>query len=131
MQNPNFINNIAVDEAEAWLYADPIGLSGYLKVPRSDIPASTNQLMGGPRSRIEVDVPMKTSLHLTSRLILKSSDENLKKQLKSSDGRCKGKEYNLAMIPFILNHWNPERARVNSYSLNGAITRIIDLNNRC
>lgn len=129
-QSEDFIINIAVDEAEAWLYADREGLSSYLEVPIDSIPQSAMQPMGGPRPRLELSINMKTSLHLTSILICQSNNESLLKQIRSSDGRCKGPEYNPAIIPFIENIWDPERARSRSYSLDRAINRIILLNNR-
>ncbi len=127
-QSPDFIINIAVDEAEAWLYADREGLSEYLGVPIDSIPVSTLQRMGGPHQRLEVGTEIKTSLHLTTSLILKSSSVILKEQILSTDGHCKGKEYNSAIIPFIETAWNPERARMRSYSLDGSINRIVRLN---
>ena len=129
-QSDDFLINIAVDEAEAWLYADRIGLSRYLGVPLDSIPQSSLQRMGGPHERMEVDTLMKTSMHLTKSLILESNKEELKTQIISPDGRCKGKEYNSAMVPFIHNYWSPERARTGSYSLDSAINRIILLNDR-
>jgi len=129
-QAEDFIINIAVDEAEAWLYADPEGLSRYLKVPKEDIPVSTLQKMGGVHSRYEVSTPIKTSMHLTKVLINSSTDEELKKMVKSPDGRCKGKEYNPAIVKFIEEKWNPESARKASYSLNGMIARIQALSDK-
>lgn len=129
-QSEDFLVNIAVDEAEAWLYADKEGLSSYLGVPSASIPDSSLQRMGGPRERLEVEVNLKTSMHLTKTLVLESSKEELKNQILSPDGRCKGKEYNSAMVPFIEEYWSPERARLGSYSLDGTIRRIILLNNR-
>ena len=128
--NPNrdFIINIAVDEAEAWLYADAEGLAPFLKVPVDSIPSSSLQKMGGMNGRLEVDVPIKTSLHLTSQLVLQSTDSSIRQQLQSEDNRCKGKEYNRGILPFIQFLWNPERARMNSYSLDGMIKRITALN---
>lgn len=124
IQSDDFIVNIAVDEAEAWLYADSKGLSQYLKVPLSEISSPEPQMMGGPHARMEVNTPIKASMHLTKVLINSTSDEELLKMIKSPDGRCKGKEYNTAIVKFVDEVWNPEAARVVSYSLDGMIRRI-------
>jgi hypothetical protein len=63
-------------------------------------------------------------------LINSSTDEELKKMVKSPDGRCKGKEYNPAIVKFIEEKWNPESARKASYSLNGMIARIQALSDK-
>lgn len=130
IQSEDFLINIAVDEAEAWLYADREGFASYLGVPLSSIPGDSLQRMGGPHARREVETAIKTSMHLTKTLILESYKEELKKQIVSPDGRCKGKEYNNAVVPFIMDLWNPERARLSSYSLDGTINRLIRLNER-
>jgi len=129
-QKEDFIVNIAVDEAEAWLYADAEGLASYLRVPIESIPQAKPMRMGGPRARMEVDTNQKTSMHLTKELIFHSTDSTLIKQIASSDGRCKGKEYNPAILPFIQNMWNPENARLRSYSLDSSIKRIVRLNEK-
>lgn len=130
LQNPDFIINIAVDEAEAWLYADRDGMASYFKIAKAEIPESSVQKMGGMMPRLEVNVPIKTSLHLTTNLIKKSSDKALVQKVMSRDSRSKGPLYNSAIIPFIENIWNPENARAGSYSLDGTIKRIQDLDNR-
>lgn len=129
-QNPDFLLNIAVDEAEAWLYADSVGFSSYLKVPLAIMPPSTLQKMGGMTARCEVDVPIKTSLHLTSTLIRQSENRSLVQMIRSRDGRCKGPQYNAGIVPFIKDNWNPERARQASYSLDKTIQRIIALDEK-
>lgn len=129
-QSEDFLINIAVDEAEAWLYADIEGLSSYLKVPREAIPSAKPMTMGGPRARLEINTEQKTSRHLTKELILLSKDKVLKQQIVSSDGRCKGKEYNAAILPYIREKWNPEAARESSYSLDTTIKRLIRLSEK-
>lgn len=130
LQQDDFIINIAVDEAEAWLYADSSSIASYLKVPEQEIPRAKALTMGGPRPRLEIDTVQKTSRHLTKELILKSTDSELRTQIESSDGKCKGKEYNSAMTPYIDAIWNPESARQSSYSLHTTIERIIRLNRK-
>ena len=129
-QEEDFLINIAVDEAEAWLYADVSNLATYLKVPQAAIPQAKPLKMGGPHARLEVDTDQKTSRHLTKELILKSTDPELKQRIHSTDDQCKGKEYNPALLPFIEKYWNPEVARQSSYSLHTTIERIKRLNNK-
>lgn len=127
----DFVVNIAVDEAEAWLYADKVGFSKYLKVNLDKFPIAKESTFGGSKKRIEVDTPCKTSYHLTHILMKESSDAVKKKQiLVEGFGSCKGKEYNSAILPFIRNVWNIESARKNSYSLNGMIQRVQELEKR-
>ena len=130
-QQDDFLINIAVDEAEAWLYADKVGFSKYLKVNLDKFPIAKESTFGGSKKRIEVDTPCKTSYHLTHILMKESSDAVKKKQiLVEGFGSCKGKEYNSAILPFIRNVWNIESARKNSYSLNGMIQRVQELEKR-
>jgi len=125
----NFIVNIAVDEAEAWLYADRDGFATYLSIEMNKMPVSKPFKFGGPRERKEMDTPCKTSFHLTHFLIKESKDVEKQKQLLvEGSSKCKGKEYNSALIPFIKEKWNIEAARLNSYSLDGMIRRVSKLN---
>ena len=130
IQSDDFVINIAVDEAEAWLYADIDGFSAYLQVPKEALPQARLMMMNGPHARMEIDTGQKTSRHLTTVLIQQSRNSDLKKQIESSDGCCKGKEYNPAIIPFIRDIWNPEVARLSSYSLHTTIERIKRLNEK-
>ena len=131
VQAENFIVNIAVDEAEAWLYADRAGLANYLKVEEEKMPVAKEAKFGGPRLRMEMDTPCKTSFHLTHILMKESKDETKRAQiLVEGTAKCKGKEYNSALIPFIQDVWNVEAARKHSYSLDRMIRRIQDLNLR-
>lgn len=125
----NFIVNIAVDEAEAWLYADREGLATYLNIDKNKMPVSKTFYFGGPKERQEMDTPCKTSFHLTHFLMKDSKDVEKQKQLYvEGNSKCKGKEYNSALIPFIKEKWNIEAARLNSYSLDGMIRRVVKLN---
>ena len=93
------------------------------------MPVSKALNFGGPRARLEIDTPCKTSLHLTHFLMKESKDVEKQKQLLvEGSSKCKGKEYNSALIPFIKEKWNIEAARLNSYSLDGMIRRVIKLN---
>ena len=116
-QNRNFIINIAVDEAEAWLFADTKGFAKY-------IPKSSEQKFGGLKKRLEINVPLKSSFYLTHQVIVNSNEKELREQIYAPGRSCKGPEYNPALLPFIKEFWNIEEARKNSYSLEGMIKRI-------
>lgn len=129
-QAENFIVNIAVDEAEAWLMADRENFAAFLGINIQDMPESTLQKQGGRNSRKEMSIPLKASYYLTHQLILLSDKEELKEQLQSQGDRCKGKEYNTALVPFIEKQWNPENAKENSDSLQRMILRLQSLSQR-
>ena len=71
-QNINFIFNVAVDEAEAWLMADRVGFSEYLGVDIDEIPQSAQKRQGGRKAVTEMDFRYKSSMFLTHELIKKS-----------------------------------------------------------
>lgn len=125
----DFIINIAVDEAEAWLFADREGFARYFEVPLESVPESSLQKLQGMKPRIEMAVPVKSSFYLTHTLIELSSNSTLRNQVYSSSS-CKGKEYNSALLPFVSNYWNPEEARKNAYSLERMIQRICELDHK-
>ena len=118
-----FVVNIAVDEAETWLFADKVGFVRYFDIPMDSMPESRLQKFQGMKARMEVDVPMKSSYFLTHFLISSSRSQIFREQIGSSSS-CKGKEYNSAILPFISDSWDPEAARMNSYSLDKMIQRI-------
>lgn len=127
----NLIINIAVDEAEAWLLADRDGFANYFKIDITNMPTAKEQKFGGPRKRLEVDVPLKASLYLTHQLMAYSKDPKLKAQIyTNSKSKCKGSAYNTAMLPFIKSKWNVEQAARGSYSLQTTIDRLKALDDR-
>lgn len=123
----NFIFNIAVDEAEAWLLADREGMSSFLNVDLDDIPASHQTKQGGRSLLVEMNISMKSSLVLTHQIALKSKSEEIRLTIGSQDTRCKGKEYNSTIVPFIQNQWNIDNALQNSDSLQRMVKRIKSL----
>lgn len=122
----DFIVNFAVDEVEAWLMADLKGFAHYFGIPESSMPVSKPQKMSGHKALPELDVPLKSSWFFTHQLIHQSTNAERKAQVAVSptDKNIKGKEYNLAVVPFIRDHWNPEVARLASDSLNRMIQRL-------
>lgn len=123
-QNSEFIINIAVDEAEAWLFADIQGFAKYLGVSEQYMPQPSEQKFAGPKKRMEMNIPLKASYYLTHKVIVESNKKDLKEQIFAPGKSCKGPEYNPALLPFIKNDWNIEAARKNSYSLDGMIKRV-------
>lgn len=121
--SPEFVVNIAVDEGETWLFADREGFAHYFDLPLELVPESRLQKFQGMKARVEVDIPMKSSYFLTHFLISTSRNQVLREQIRSTSS-CKGKEYNSAILPFVSDSWNPEAARVNSYSLDKMIQRL-------
>jgi hypothetical protein len=121
-QNPLFIINVAVEEAEAWLMADKNNFISYFCV-EDKIPNAQMCRMHGRNERIETiyEYEYKPSLYMMREIISTSTKLEVQKQLTPKEGAKKGPEYNTAMTPFIQEVWNPENARLNSYSLDKMI----------
>ena len=122
--NTNFIINIAVDEAEAWLMADRHNFASYFKIPLQSIPQAQPKKQGGRKALIEMDFPVKSSFLLTHSLALQSTDADVRQKVGRTDRNCKGREYNSSLLPFIRQHWDVDEARKNSDSLDRMIKRI-------
>ncbi len=123
-KNDQFIVNIAIDEAEAWLMADREGFASYFAIDLKEIPDAEPMKQGGNKALTEMKFPCKSSLFLMKELIQKSRNGDFKKQLIPKKGAKKGPEYNTCLVPYIQNHWNIKTARKNSDSLDRMIKRI-------
>ena len=119
-QNPLFIINVAVEEAETWLMADKDNFISYFCV-EDKIPNAQMCRMHGRNERIETIYEYKPSLYMMREIISTSTKLAIQKQLTPKEGAKKGPEYNIAMTPFIQEVWNPENARLKSYSLDKMI----------
>jgi hypothetical protein len=128
-QHKDFIFNIAVDEAEAWLMADRLGFAKYFGLDTNEIPLSVKKKQGGRKELMEMDFSYKSSMFLTHELIKKSKKKDFVVQLSPKKGAAKGPEYNSAILPFIINEWDIELASQNSDSLSRMIKRLHDLIN--
>ncbi len=128
-QNPHFIFNICVDEAEAWLMADREGFSNYFDIEINKIPDSKMQRQGGNTLRMEMNFNMKSSLVFTHQLALQSNKDEIRKRIGVSDitGPKKGKEYNDAVVPFVENNWDIQNALTRSDSLQRMVKRLTSL----
>lgn len=130
IQSADFLINIAIDEAEAWLMADRDGFASYLSVPVNQIPSSKLQKLGGMKPVNEMDFSCKSSYQLTHVIAPESSDSNLKQQISVTGVAAKGKEYNSAILPFIKDKWDITVAMQNSDSLSRMVNRLKDLEKR-
>jgi len=126
-KNKDFIFNIAVDEAEAWLMADVKGFASHFRIKIEDMPSAHQTRQGGRKGLTEMNFAYKSSMYLTHELIKKSKNSEYIQQLTPKKNAAKGPEYNSCMLPFIQNIWNIDDARQNSDSLNRMITRIENL----
>lgn len=129
-KNHDFIFNIAVDEAEAWLMADREGFATYFKIKMEDMPSSHQTKQGGRKTVTEMDFDYKSSWFFTHILIQKSENPEFIQQLAPKERASKGPEYNSCVLPFIETAWSVENARQNSDSLSRMISRIKELERR-
>jgi hypothetical protein len=126
-KNEDFIFNVAVDEAEAWLMADREGFAEYFRIKSDDMPVSHPTRQGGGKELPEMYFRYKSSMYLTHELIKKSRNSKFIQQLTPKKEAKKGPEYNSCMLPFIQTGWNIDNARRNTDSLNRMIGRIENL----
>lgn len=126
-KNENFIFNVAVYEAEAWLMADREGFAEYFGIKITDMPISSKITQGGSKELPEMEFDYKPSLYLMCELIKKSRNHVFKKQLTPVAGAKKGREYNDCLLPFIQNKWNVKTAAKNTDSLKRMIKRVKNL----
>jgi hypothetical protein len=129
-KNIDFLLNIAVDEAEAWLMADREGFSEYFAIDILNLPTAVRTKQGGNKYCIEMNFSYKSSMFLTHELIKKSNNKLLIQQLTPKKGAVKGPEYNTCILPYIQNSWNIGNARLNSNSLERMIIRLKKLIDR-
>ena len=126
-KNKNFILNVAVDEAEAWLMADREGFAEYFKIKIADMPLAHQTRQGGRKALTEMEFGYKSSLFLTHELVKKIKHAEYKQQLTPKKGATKGPEYNSCLLPFIQNKWDIDNARRNTNSLDRMIGRMHSL----
>lgn len=123
-KNTDFILNIAVDEAEAWLMADRANFASFLNVDISNMPKSVPQKQGGRKALPEMSISVKASYYLTHMLAPHSAKKEIREQIAVVGKSCKGKEYNSALLPFIRNQWDISVALENSDSLKRMVSRV-------
>jgi len=125
-QSSGFVINIACDEVEAWLMADTEGFANYFGIPLTEMPKFLPQKMQRRKPLSEISLNVKSSWHFTHQLAHLSTKSDVRAQVSVplNDKTCKGKEYNMAVVPFIEKVWKPETGRLVSDSLNRMINRI-------
>jgi hypothetical protein len=126
-KHSNFILNIAVDEAEAWLMADREGFADYFKIKIADMPSPHQTKQGGRKALTEMKFDYKPSLYLTYEPAKKIRHAEFRQQLTPKKGAAKGQEYNSCLLPFIQNRWDIDNACRNANSLSRMIDRIQNL----
>ncbi len=111
--------NFAVDEAEAWLMADRIGLADYIDISVDMIPVCKPF-----NPEISSSIPYKTSLYILQEIAPYSNNPFIKSSLTCERPGKKPPTYNSVWGDFIDNIWNIDKACINSESLLKSIKRI-------
>lgn len=108
----NLLFRVAVREVEAWLLADREGFAEYLNLPLAKIPQYPEQ-----------EIDPKQALFSVVR---KCKKRRLVEEIVPAAGSSAslGPLYNKRMCGFVREHWNIQRASINSDSLSRAIARI-------
>ena len=113
---PNMLIRIAVLEIESWILADREGMARWLGV-------STGTISHEPESLYD---PKRSLVQLAGRSRTRRLREAIAPARVSGTHRT-GPNYNEVVGEFVLQHWNPESARLNAPSLDRAINRIVEL----
>lgn len=103
----------AVMEVESWLLADRATLARFLSIAVSRMPRRTDELPD----------PKRTLIDLARGSSSRSIREDLVPPIGSTASQ--GPVYSQRMIEFAANAWRPESARLESPSLDRAITRLV------
>lgn len=105
---------LAVNEAEGWVLADRSAFARHMNVPSGKIPARVDELID----------PKAVVLQLIGR----SKSRRLRTEMISaSDPTKQGTGYNLHLCHFVRNHWDCDRARELSPSLDRALRSLQSL----
>lgn len=111
----NLVFRVAIREVEAWLLADPHGISNYLNMNHSYIYKEVNHPdnLKDPKSKL-------------LSLVQRSRKRNMINDIVKTEGSSlkQGPGYNARLSDFVINTWDMERARVNSDSLSRAINAL-------
>jgi hypothetical protein len=104
------IFRIAVKEIETWLIGDRHNFSSFFGVPVTKIPNEVEEITNPKSFLIE--------------LAKKSRKKEIRENIPPTGTAVFGPGYNLILQEFIMNHWDCEKARMLSLSLNKTILRI-------
>jgi hypothetical protein len=109
-RNPNLLLRLAVQEIESWLMADREGLAQYLSIPLSKLPRFPDRV-ARPKS-------------LLVRLGSGSKKKVVRDGFIPMASASQGPGYTGLMQLFVENHWNIERAKERSSSLQRCLRRL-------
>lgn len=109
--HPSLMLRLAVTESESWVLADRDAFANALQVSIKQVPRS-------PDSEID---PKRVVLTLASRSRRRQIREEVVSPL---DPNKPGNGYNLHLCAFVGDRWDPNRAAVNSPSLQRAVRRL-------
>jgi len=111
-KHDNFIFRVAVREVESWLLADRDNLSHFIEVQKAKFPERPDEL-SDPKATL-VGLASASRLHpIKARLV--PGPKSTAKQ---------GRDYNGCLSEFVVTHWDPERAALNSPSLDRCRKRL-------
>lgn len=110
-----FVLRVAVRTIESWLLADDEGIASYLAVPRDKVPRQPEQLAWP-----------KVDLVNLARL---SRRADVRRDMVPEQGgvRPTGPGYTQRLVTFAREHWDPERARGRSHSLDRCVQALARL----
>ena len=114
-RNRKMLFRVVVREIESWLLADTKSMADFLNVEKSLIPTEVEDLTD----------PKQALINIARRSHSKNLRESITPSLRST--AREGVLYNPEMIRFVRNFWNPEKARVNSPSLEKCIQRLLEI----
>ena len=109
-QAPNLLFRIAVREVESWILSDRKGFAEFLGISPANFKVPPDTL---PDPKIEL-----------FRLTQKSRSRDLKEDILPEKSACIGPSYNFVIPKFVRQAWSPERARIQSPSLDRALTAL-------
>lgn len=115
--NKGFIFRIVVREIESWIMADRDAFANYISISPNKIPRDIEQ----------IEDPKEFLLNL----IKVSGNREIKNDMLPPKGSTSkfGPLYNDLLRNFIINHWNLERARKHTTSLDKLVIRLRELGN--
>lgn len=107
---------VPVREIEAWLLADRVGIANLFEVSEASLPPNPDDLLD----------PKQTLLHAARR-----ATRGIRSDLLRTRGTVssQGLGYNRVLTRFVEDGWNPDRARLNSPSLDRTLERLAGLPN--
>ena len=116
---PNFLMRVAVIEIEAWVTADRQAIAEWLGISVDIVPRNLEEVPN-PKQEI-VELARRSQKRGLRDALIRSSPDGLFRP---------GPGYNDYLGSFVDQHWEPERARLSSSSLDRAIMRITEMTSR-